>query len=77
MILDRMRGIFAQAPENDEELNQMIEVHVRENRPMIKKGLYSRERPDCEFSGAKMSYRDDYCELKIDGVLVNESVETT
>ena len=31
MVLEKMRGVFAEVPENDEELNEMIEVHVREN----------------------------------------------
>ena len=35
MILEKMRGIFNEAPETDEQLNNMVEVHVKENLPMI------------------------------------------
>lgn len=40
-IATYMRGIFSEAPENDEELNEIIEVHVKENLPKIKKGYSS------------------------------------
>jgi hypothetical protein len=35
LVLEKMRGIFDSAPESDEELNSMVEVHVKENLPMI------------------------------------------
>ena len=34
-MLSNMRGIFEKAPANDEELNEMLEVHVSENLPMV------------------------------------------
>ena len=49
LILEKMRGIFENEPENDEELNSMIEVHVRDNCPMIKAGTYTRTKANCEF----------------------------
>lgn len=48
-ILSKMRGIFEKAPTNDEELNEMLEVHVSENLPLIKKGKYHRQKAECEF----------------------------
>ena len=78
MILEKMRGIFNEAPESDEQLNSMVEVHVKENLPMIQRGKYSwdKTRATCEFCGQKHSYKEEHCELKIDGVIANESVET-
>jgi len=35
LVLEKMRGIFKTAPSDDEELNNLIEVHVRENLPVI------------------------------------------
>lgn len=74
VILDRMRGIFAEAPADDEELNEMVQVHVRENLPMVKKGMYTRTRADCEFCGEKHAYKDELCDLQFDDVESNESV---
>ena len=75
LILDRMHGIFTEEP-NEEELNEMVELHVRENLPMIKKGMYTRTRADCEFCGQKMGYREEYCDLTFDDIKTNTSVET-
>ena len=57
----------------------MIEVHVKENLPMIQTGKYSwdKTRAVCEFCGQKHTYKVDHCELKFDGVPANESVETS
>ncbi len=77
LILEKMRGIFENEPEDDEELNNMIEVHVRENLPMVKKGAYTRTKADCEFCGEKHSFRDEYCDLKINDEEVNASVESS
>lgn len=44
LILDKMRGIFTVAPENDEELNSIVQVHVKENLPMIQQGKYQKTR---------------------------------
>ena len=44
LILDKMRGIFTVAPENDEELNSIVQVHVKENLPMIQQGKYNKTR---------------------------------
>mmetsp|Transcript_23056 Transcript_23056/g.28605 ORF Transcript_23056/g.28605 Transcript_23056/m.28605 type:complete len:135 (+) Transcript_23056:469-873(+) len=74
-VLERMRGVFNSAPEDDEQLNQLVEVHVRENLPMVKKGTYTRTRADCEFCGHKHGYRDEFCDLKLDDVEVNETVQ--
>lgn len=41
-ILEQMPAIFETLPENDEELNEMIEVNVRDNCPMVKSSGYSR-----------------------------------
>lgn len=71
-----MRGIFDEVPANDEDLNKLIEVHVRENCPMIKKGMYTRVRANCEFCGDKHMSTEEYCDLKLNGVEVNETVET-
>jgi len=76
LILDRMRGIFAEAPDTDEELNEMMEIHVRDNLPMVKKGTYTRTKAECEFCGKKHSYKGEFCDLKMDDVEANESVET-
>ena len=53
----------------------MIEIQVRENLPLIKKGSYTRTRADCEFCGEKHTYKDDYCELTFDGVESNSTPE--
>lgn len=44
LIVEKMRGIFDTVPEDEEALNDLIEVHVRENCPMVKKGMYTRTR---------------------------------
>ena len=77
MILEKLRGIFNEAPETDEQLNNMVEVHVRDNLPMIQRGKYSwdKTRANCEFCGQKHTYKEEHCELKIDGVIANESIE--
>ena len=56
----------------------MVEVHVKDNLPMIQSGKYSwdKTRAVCEFCGQKHTYKMDHCELKIDDVPANESVET-
>jgi len=77
LILDKMRGIFSIAPETDEDLNSIVQVHVRENLPMILQGKYTRTRATCEFCGSKHSYKEDYCDLKFDDEDVNETVETS
>ena len=41
-ILEQMPAIFETLPENDEELNEMIEVNVRDNCPMVKSSGYTR-----------------------------------
>lgn len=41
-ILEQMPAIFETLPENDEELNEMIEVNVRDNCPLVKSTGYSR-----------------------------------
>jgi ubiquitin C-terminal hydrolase len=71
-----MRGIFEMAPEDDAALNALIDVHVNCNSPMVKHGMYTRTRALCEFCGDKHSMRDEYCDLKLDEVEVNETVET-
>ena len=43
---------------------------------MVKQGMYSRVRAVCEFCDSKHGYKDDLCELKLNDVEVNESVET-
>ena len=43
---------------------------------MIKTGSYTRERAKCEFAGRKLSYKEEYSDLKLDDVDVNESVES-
>ena len=40
LVLDKMRGIFEEAPADDEALNQLIEVHVRENLPIQQTSKY-------------------------------------
>ena len=35
MIHDNLRGIFAETIEDDNELNQLIEIHVKNNLPFI------------------------------------------
>lgn len=77
LILEKMRGIFDTVPEGDEALNDLIEVHVRENCPMVKKGMYTRTRANCEFCGDKHSTSEEYCDLKLDGQEVNETVESS
>ena len=56
----------------------MIEVHVKENLPMVQRGKWSwdKTRATCEFCGQKHTYKEEHCELKIDGVTANDSVET-
>ena len=71
-----MRGIFTVAIEDDEKLNEIVEVHVKENLPMITQGKYTRTRAVCEFCDSKHSYKEDFCDLKFDDVEVNETVET-
>ena len=71
-----MRGIFEEVPEDDAALNALIEVHVSCNSPMVKQGMYTRTRAQCEFCGDKHAMREEYCDLKLDEVEVNESVET-
>jgi len=71
-----MRGIFEEVPEDDAALNALIEVHVNCNSPMVKHGMYTRTRALCEFCGDKHAMRDEYCDLKLNEVEVNESVET-
>ena len=75
LILEKMRGIFEKVPEDDETLNEIVQVHIQNNLPMIKTGTYIKERAKCEFAGRKLSYKEDYSELKFDDVDVNESVE--
>lgn len=70
-----MPAIFESLPENDEELNEMINVNVKDNAPMLKSGSYARTKAACEFCGDKHQSRDEFCDLKIDDVDVNESVE--
>lgn len=76
LVKEKMRGIWETVPETDEELNQVIEVHVKENLPMVKQGMYTRTRAVCEYCDEKHGYKDEYCDLKIDDVEVNESVES-
>ena len=75
LILEKMRGIFEKVPEDDETLNEIVQVHIQNNLPMIKTGTYIKERAKCEFAGRKLSYKEDYSELKFDDVDVNESVD--
>jgi len=49
LIVEKMGGIFKSEPENDEMLNSMVEVHVRDNLPMVMMGKYTRTRAECEF----------------------------
>ena len=77
LILRKMRGIFESEPEDDEALNKMIEVHVRENLPMVLVGKYTRQRANCEYCGQRHGFRDEYCDLKIGDMEVNESVENS
>ena len=76
MLLDKMRGIFTTAPENDEQLNNIVQIHVKENLPVVAQGKYgTRTKAPCEFCEKKHSYKEDYCDLELDEVDVNESVE--
>jgi len=68
--------VFVKVPENDQELNRMVEVHVRENLPLVKMGSYTRTKATCEFCESKHSYKDEFCDLKFDDNEANESVET-
>jgi len=74
LVLAKMRGIFTEAPQDDETLNRLMEIHVRENCPMVKQGMYTRTRANCEFCGDKHSSKDEYCDLKLNDLEVNESV---
>ena len=52
MVLSKLRGIFEKFPETDEKLNEIVQVHVRDNLPFIQQGKYGmRTRAVCEFCG--------------------------
>lgn len=57
LVYQKMRGIFDKEPEGDEELNSIIEVHISDNLPMVKTGIYTKSKAKCEFYGKKHSYR--------------------
>lgn len=76
LMVERLRGIFEKLPEDDEQLNKLVSLHVKDNLPMVTKGKYTRTRAECEFCNKKHGYKDDYCDLKIDGEMANASVET-
>ena len=44
MILEKLRGIFDQAPEDDEELNNMVEV-----QKVVKKNYYKTDYEEIKF----------------------------
>lgn len=79
MVLTKLRGIFETDPETDEKLNEIVQVHVRDNLPYVQQGKYGmRMRPVCDIYGIKHSYKDDYGELTLElneGDDANESVE--
>ena len=76
MVVEKLRGIFESVPADDEQLNSVIEVHVKENLPLVQASKYYKAKPQCEFCGQKHMSKDDYCDLKIDDVEVNSSAET-
>lgn len=76
LVKDKLRGIFNMEPETDEQLNELVGVHVRDNLPLVPMGKYgARQRATCEFCEQKHGYRDDYCDLELDELDVNQSVE--
>ena len=54
----------------------MVEVHIKENLPMVKDGKYTKSKAVCEFCSNKHSFKEEYCGLKLDGVEANQNIET-
>ena len=74
-IYELVKGAFYEELKSDEEIHSKIEVHVKENLPIIPSGTYTKTRAKCEFCGDKHGYREEYCELKIDEQDVNEDFD--
>lgn len=48
-IYDRLKGLFGEEFENDEELNSNIHLYIRDNLPTVKDGKYHYRKAVCEF----------------------------
>lgn len=35
LVKDKLRGVFSIDPETDEKLNEIVQVHVRDNLPLV------------------------------------------
>ena len=77
MIHDNLRGIFTEAIEDDNELNQLIEIHVKDNLPFIPlDGGADKVKAVCEFCFEQHTEKEEYCDLKLNGVEANSDLAT-
>ena len=75
-VYELIKGVYEKEIEGEEALNEQLIIQLRHNLPLMNlKSKHYREKPPCEICGKKHGMYDDFCNLVLDDVDVNASVE--